>query len=129
MIYSIHISHQSTVEPRAKRFSFDHVSSRSTRKVKKLVVSQVTQNKSLRAKRTHSISNCLTRTDRCFNNLLCSYIMMSSNAVQAASEFPASKVCLQLKYAFLPSAHCVCHLLNLLRLKRKQLQCKRKAIV
>ena len=91
MIYSIHISHQSAVEPRAKRFSFDHVSSRPTRKVKKLVVSQVTQNKSLRAKRTHSISNCLTRTDRCFNNLLCSYIMMSSNAVQAASEFPASK--------------------------------------
>ena len=91
MIYSIHISHQSTVEPRAKRFSFDHVSSRPTREVKKLVVSQVTQNKSLRAKRTHSISNCLTRTDRCFNNLLCSYIMMSSNAVQAASEFPDSK--------------------------------------
>ena len=91
MIYSIHISHQSTVEPRAKRFSFDHLSSRSTREVKKLVVSQVTQNKSLRAKQTHSISNCLTRTDRCFNNLLCSYIMMSSNAVQAASEFPASK--------------------------------------
>ena len=91
MIYSIHISHQSTVEPRAKRFSFDRVSSRPTREVKKLVVSQVTQNKSLHAKRTHSISNCLTRTDRCFNNLLCSYIMMSSNAVQAASEFPASK--------------------------------------
>ena len=91
MIYSIHISHQSTVEPRAKRFSFDRVSSRPTQEVKKLVVSQVTQNKSLHAKRTHSISNCLTRTDRCFNNLLCSYIMMSSNAVQAASEFPASK--------------------------------------
>ena len=91
MIYSIHISHQSTVEPRAKRFSFDRVSSRPTQEVKKLVVSQVTQNKSLHAKRTHSISNCLTRTDRCFNNLLCSYIMMSSNAVQAASEFPASE--------------------------------------